>query len=395
MRPARSEVNLTDLLVSLPESLQRAAEVRVIKKMAAADCFEVSASRYVAGLDSKKRDPEKFFQFLISEGYTQEEARDIVSHRRHEPIRFHSTYGLENAASSCLGSAAARSVLADSLDTEWLRLWKAKASKENAAQIVSATVPPMVIALSPYDIAYLAARTALAAYEFIQSESLGSPFAGNVNRRNVEELFGYAINASRGRGIPEDANRVRVLRGIDYDARRWMQAFGDRDAELDERMREYAAQAEIEDEDEDEDEDRDQYADVPLDLGMLEVARLPIISSNASSYSASVFSSIPGPPMIDEDGAAEASYLLSAFAAANIVLWSMDDSEEYENESRPQAALDAAIAATILAHGDVRTVRSRRYGGNADRIYDPSNAALDILKLWRRIFPNPSLAFIL
>lgn len=384
MNPTRNSFGLTDFLASLPEQLQIRVDTAVVREMAERDCFEPPVNLYAKSLDPKpkqKRNTNDLFQYLAARGYDAYESREIIN--RHSVVQYPTTYGLEDAARSCLGDAAAFSVMAKALNVEWLRLWKSKIQASTASDVLRATVNPMLVAFSEYDVAYIAVRTAKMAYDAISDSSFGDPFSVRVDEKIRNLMFKEAIGLSRGKR-DQDTGIERTARGIDYDARRFIEATADREFEFDERMRDMIAQ----DADDDADED-DGYQDVAIDLEALEVARLPILSNGGRG---SIYQSLMGPPMVYEEEAESLCYALSMASIANVIMWGMG----FETPDDPiRSAFDASIAAVILAYGDVRTVRSRRGGGNADRLFEPSRAAMDILKLWRSIFKNPDLAYIL
>jgi hypothetical protein len=384
VKPSRNAVSLTTVLASMPDSLQDSALLALLKesdRLSGGSCFEEVTSKYIGQLDGKEKNSSEFFlKFLLARGYDESEARQIV---RRDIAAIPNIWSIKKLLGRCAGSdAAARTALAQAVNTEWLRLWRARLRKENSASLLSATAKVAFEVFSKQDVSYLALKTALSALSLIKDDPSVNEEDFSTGVVSREALIREAAQISKGRLKEASAETVTEALTIAYQCRLYAEQAGDREQDLDEQMRRIIE----EDGDGEEDEDLDEVA---IDLERLEVARLPLVSNHGTN---SIFGSVLGDVMIYDGDSAEAAYNFAMATIANVILVPRNDSRY----SDPLAqAMDASIAAMILAHGKVRTIRSRRQGGNADRIWDPAEASIKVLELWRRIFPNPDLANIL
>lgn len=384
MKPSRNAVSLTTVLASMPDSLQDSALLALLKesdRLSGGYCFEEVTSKYIGQLDGKEKNSSEFFlKFLLARGYDESEARQIV---RRDIAAIPNIWSIEKLLGRCAGSdAAARTALAQAVNTEWLRLWRARLRKENSASLLSATTKVAFAVFSQQDFSYLALKTALSALSMIKDDPSVNEEDFSTGGVSREALIREAAQIAKGRLKEASAETVKEALTIAYQCRLYAERAGDREQELDEQMRRIIE----EDGDGEEDEDLDEVA---IDLERLEVARLPLVSNYGTG---SIFGSVFGDVMIDERDSAEAAYNFVMATIANVILVPSGTSRSTDPLAQ---AVDASIAAMILAHGKVRTIRSRRQGGNADRIWDPAEASIKVLELWRRIFPNPDLANIL
>lgn len=372
-----------DVLAALPSQLGDRAEANVIKVMGqSGNCFDPAVSRYAAALDPKKRrKSEDLFNYLIKEGYSGEEASELL--RANDPVRYPSQWAIWRAASSCFGEAGATSVMSDAVDREWMRLWKYKITPSNAQYLLSATSKTAVWVFSTFDVMYLAIRTAMMAIGDIDRPPPFREWLTYMTQENGNDFMKSALLFSRGRFDEEKRSGwskerlVGEARRIDMQVRQALAEMSEREYEFDERMREVAEEA--------------PNGEMIVDLEYLGVAALPFIDMTGRYELTRM---LGGPVMIDEYDLETWTLMLAMLCASNIILWGSQAGGRTWDEA-PDAALSAATAAVILARGEIRSRRSRRQIYNPYRFYDPSKPATDILKLWRRIFPNPSLAYIL
>lgn len=386
MKPSKKTVSLTTVLASMPDSLRDSALLALLKesdRLSGGACFEEVTSKYIGQLDGKESNSsDLFLRFLRARGYDESEARQIV---RRDIDVIPNIWSIERLLRRCAGSdAAARTAMAQAVNAEWLRLWRARLRKESSASLLSATAKVAFAVFSQQDLSYLALKTALSALSLIKDDPSVNEEDFSTGVVSREALIREAAQIAKGRLKEASAGTVTEALAIAYQCRLYAERAGDREQELDEQMRRILE--EDRDGEEDEDEDIDEVA---IDLERLEVARLPLLSNYGTG---SIFGSVFGDVMIDERDSAESAYNFVMATIANVILVPSRTSRSTDPLAQ---AVDASIAAMILAHGKVRTIRSRRQGGNADRIWDPAEASIKVLELWRRIFPNPDLANIL
>lgn len=383
-----------DLMTSLPDVLRRMAIINALKevdRLSGGVCMEPAISEYLKAFPAKdQRGDAHLSAFLEGRSYTPLEIRELIRTPAGGMASAHLQYGLLGFAEQCIGENNAFRVVLSSANDAWLRLWNEKISEKDSVPLLIATMNAADHALSRQDLCYLAYRTAEMALSEIEESSMNDDALPETTYRGrvFPQMRRWARDYSRdGASSYTDQARYRAAAAIDAECARYFQGSTDREYEFDERMRNIYQENMRDDEGYLPDGVDPETDEVPLDLEALEVARLPRVDIQSRS---SPWYSAAGPAYFDEEDTATGAYAMAAMAIANVVMWANNDQigPYYEPVTR---ALSASVSAVILAEGRVRTIPSRRNGGNADRIFDPTKPCANILKLWRRIFPRPSL----